>query len=137
MNFVKYNKKNHIEIQPAALALSGLEHSPQMEMHTLDYALVLLKDNMSEAEQIIAMSSLVKLVNSMMTDFVSKLCEEEDDANQICIDDTDDGGVIVSIGGHKMFELSPDTVAELDECGIAPEMLVDMLLNLTEGEDDA
>ena len=36
-----------------------------------------------------------------------------------------------------MFELSPDTVAELDECGIAPEMLVDMLLNLTEGEDDA
>ena len=136
MNFVKYNRKNHIEIQPAALVLSNLENSPQMELHTLDHALVLLKDDMTEAEQLDSMTALIKLVNSMMADIISKR-KEEDPAASVCIDDTEDGGIIVSVYGHEVFALSADMVSNLGVCGISPEMMVEMLLDLKVGEEDA
>ena len=46
MTFVKYSSDGKVIIQPAALVLSSLEHEEKLEMHTLDNALVLLKDDM-------------------------------------------------------------------------------------------
>ena len=68
MNFVKYNEKNHIEIQPAALVLSDLDQADRLEMHTLDGALVLLKDDVDEIEQVHAIMALSKLTHAMMQD---------------------------------------------------------------------
>ena len=136
MNFLKYNQKNHIEIQPAAMVLSGLDHSTELEMHTLDHALVLLSGDMSEHEQFKSITSLVKLVNSMMQDILANHRMAAQDEDLLSMDDTADGGLLISVGGKVKFALSPGTLAELHRCGIEPDMLVDILLELTEGEDE-
>lgn len=136
MNFVKYNEKNHIEIQPAALVLSDLDQADRLEMHTLDGALVLLKDDMTDLEQLMATASLVKLAHAMMQDMSTRHHEDELDDNGACIYGSADGGIIVSVGGHKLFTLAPDTVDEFGACGITPEMLADLLLDLMEYEDE-
>ncbi len=136
MNFVKYNEKNHIEIQPAALVLSGLDQADRLEMHTLDGALVLLKDDMDEIEQVHAIMALSKLTHAMMQDMSTRHHEDELDDNGACIYGSADGGIIVSVGGHKLFTLAPDTVDEFGACGITPEMLADLLLDLMGYEDE-
>lgn len=135
MNFVKYNEKNHIEIQSAALVLSGLDQTDRLEMHTLDGALVLLKDNMDEIEQVHAIMALSKLTHAMMQDMSTRHHEDEP-KEDITVDDTADGGLIVSIGDTDLFELSGSTLEELEECGLPAEILVNLLLDLMEDEDE-
>ena len=43
MTFIKYTNDGKAVIQPAALTLSGLEQEETLEMHTLENAIVLLK----------------------------------------------------------------------------------------------
>ena len=136
MNFVKYNEKNHIEIQPAALVLSGLDQADRLEMHTLDGALVLLKDDMDEIEQVHAIMALSKLTHAMMQDLSTRHDEDEPEDHDIYVDDTVDGGIVVSIGDTDLFELSGSTLEELEECGLPAEILVNLLLDLIEDEDE-
>ena len=45
MTFIKYTHDGKAVIQPAALTLSNLDNEDTLEMHTLDNAIVLLKEN--------------------------------------------------------------------------------------------
>ncbi len=136
MNFVKYNQKNHIEIQPAALVLSGLDQAERLEMHTLDGALVLLKDDMDEFEQVHAITALSRLAEGLKRDVCARHFENAPNEGALCVEDTEDGGILVSIGGTDLFELSGSTLEELEECGLSVELLVNLLLDLMEDEDE-
>ena len=51
MIFIKYTNDGKAVIQPAALTLSGLEQEETLEMHTLENAIVLLKQEMEQVVQ--------------------------------------------------------------------------------------
>ena len=51
MTFIKYTNDGKAVIQPAALTLSGLEQEETLEMHTLENAIVLLKQEMEPVEK--------------------------------------------------------------------------------------
>lgn len=46
MTFIKYTSDGKAVIQPAALTLSGLDREETLELHTLENAIVLLKQEM-------------------------------------------------------------------------------------------
>ena len=52
MTFIKYTNDGKAVIQPAALVLSGLEKEDALEMHTLDSAIVLIKEEMPPVEKV-------------------------------------------------------------------------------------
>lgn len=76
MTFIKYTDDGKVVIQPAALVLSSLENADQLEMHILDRALVLLKDDMEVQEKFAVMSELTRLVNSMMVEVITQWDED-------------------------------------------------------------
>ena len=61
MTFIKYTNDGKAVIQPAALTLSGLEQEETLEMHTLENAIVLLKQEMEPVEKGAAMMALMRL----------------------------------------------------------------------------
>jgi len=65
MTFIKYTNDGKAVIQPAALTLSGFDEEKKLEMHTLDKAIVLLKENMVPLEKFFAIESLIRLVESL------------------------------------------------------------------------
>ena len=65
MTFIKYTNDGKAVIQPAALTLSGLEQEETLEMHTLENAIVLLKQEMEPVEKAAAMMALIRLTNSL------------------------------------------------------------------------
>ncbi len=92
MNFIKYTKDGKTVIQPAALILSGLEKENVLEMHTLDNALVLVKEKMLPQEKVKTMCSLMRLVNGLSADLMCGFEVEGDDEvnDEIDLDDAED-----------------------------------------------
>ena len=68
MTFIKYTNDGMAVIQPAALTLSNLGNEDTLEMHTLDNAIVLLKEDMAPMEKYLAIASLIRLVESLAVD---------------------------------------------------------------------
>ena len=79
MTFIKYTNDGKAVIQPAALTLSGLEQEETLEMHTLENAIVLLKQEMEPVEKAAAMMALIRLVNSLWADMMAGWKEREGD----------------------------------------------------------
>ena len=71
MTFIKYTNDGKAVIQPAALTLSGLEQEETLEMHTLENAIVLLKQEMEPVEKAAAMMALIRLTNSLWADMLA------------------------------------------------------------------
>lgn len=130
MNFVKYNNRDRVEVNSAALALSGLDKCKQLEMHTLDHALVMLKDDMTNLERVEAMTSLLNLVNSIMDELVFFYEEEDRNEPMFKIDDTENGGVMISERGEALMELSPHMVEKLKQNGVTEDELVEILTEI-------
>ena len=90
MTFIKYTNDGKAVIQPAALVLSGLEKEDALEMHTLDSAIVLIKEEMPPVEKAKTMCSLMRLVNSLTADLMCGFdeCIDEDANGEDFCDDT-------------------------------------------------
>ena len=142
MTFVKYSSNGKIIIQPAALILSSLEREEQLEMHTLDSALVLLKSNMEIQEKFSVMAELVKLINSMLAEAITQLDEAPDDLHSIRIpieafedagiDEGDlqvlaDDGIVILVQDAQEVKLSSWTLDELARCGVTQEQMEHLL----------
>lgn len=83
MTFIKYTHDGKAVIQPAALTLSNLDNENALEMHTLDNAIVLLKENMTPLEKFFTVESLIRLVESLAV-------ELEGDTDNDAADDDDE-----------------------------------------------
>lgn len=81
MTFIKYTNDGKAVIQSAALTLSGLEQEETLEMHTLENAIVLLKQEMEPVEKAAAMMALIRLVNSLWADMMAGWENQEGDAD--------------------------------------------------------
>ena len=81
MTFIKYTNDGKAVIQPAALILSGLDREDALEMHTLENAIVLLKQKMEPVEKATAMMALIRLVNSLWADMLARWEDQEGDAD--------------------------------------------------------
>ena len=78
MTFIKYTNDGKAVIQPAALTLSNLDNEDTLEMHTLDNAIVLLKEDMTSVEKYLAFKALGRLVDSLSIELVNAMEEEGD-----------------------------------------------------------
>ena len=94
MTFIKYTHDGKAVIQPAALTLSNLDNKDTLEMHTLDNAIVLLKDDMAPMEKYLAIASLVRLVESLAVDLEA---DTEDGAVNDSDEEDDDTGDMIAI----------------------------------------
>ena len=81
MTFIKYTNDGKAVIQPAALTLSGFEQEETLEMHTLENAIVLLKQEMEPVEKATAMMALIRLVNSLWADMMAGWKEQGGDTD--------------------------------------------------------
>ena len=165
MTFIKYTSDGKAVIQPAALTLSGLEQEETLEMHTLENAMVLLKQEMEPVEKAAAMMALMRLAHSLWEDMLAEWEDQEDDVDPCdgcsgCDEDMlpiraeafADAGIlhdnlrVVSVDGAVLV-VSDDRktkwAAELDksleQLGIDMagfEKLVKAVLELDEDEDD-
>ena len=81
MTFIKYTNDGKAVIQPAALTLSGLDREETLELHTLENAIVLLKQEMEPVEKAAAMMALIRLVNSLWADMMAGWEKQEGDAD--------------------------------------------------------
>ena len=81
MTFIKYTNDGKAVIQPAALTLSGLEQEETLEMHTLENAIVLLKQEMEPVEKAAAMMALMRLAHSLWEDMLAGWEDQKDDAD--------------------------------------------------------
>lgn len=86
MTFIKYTNDGKAVIQPAALTLSNLDNEDTLEMHTLDNAIVLLKENMAPMEKYLAIASLIRLVESLAVELEADTGDDTDDDSEA--DDT-------------------------------------------------
>lgn len=86
MTFIKYTNDGKAVIQPAALTLSNLDNENTLEMHTLDNAIVLLKENMAPMEKYLAIASLIRLVESLAVELEADTGDDTDDDSEA--DDT-------------------------------------------------
>ena len=88
MTFIKYTNDGKAVIQPAALVLSNLDNENALEMHTLDNAIVLLKENMTPLEKFFAVESLIRLVESLAVELEGDT--DNDAADNDATDDDDE-----------------------------------------------
>lgn len=79
MEFINYTHDGKTVIQPAALLLSKLEQEEVLELHTLDNAIVLLKNEMTPLEKSETMCALMRLVNALTADLMCGFDEDEAD----------------------------------------------------------
>jgi len=90
MTFIKYTNDGKAVIQPAALTLSNLDNEDALEMHTLDNAIVLLKEKMTPLEKSALMLALMRLVNTLTVDMMTEWDEQEADGeDDLCGADFD------------------------------------------------
>ena len=86
MTFIKYTNDGKAVIQPAALTLSNLDKEDALEMHTLNNAIVLLKENMTPMEKFFAFESLIRLMESLAVELEADTGDDTDDDSEA--DDT-------------------------------------------------
>ena len=158
MTFIKYTNDGKAVIQPAALTLSNLDNEETLEMHTLDNAIVLLKEDMTSMEKTEAMVSLMRLVGSLSADLMygfveddDEDCEDEDDIETfgIPIAAFESAGIlgnnlrVVTTDGAVLVASADDCVPQrealehfLTECGIGAAAIVSLLKQLAERDGD-
>ena len=159
MTFIKYTNDGKAVIQPAALTLSGLEQEETLEMHTLENAIVLLKQEMEPVEKAAAMITL-------MEDMLAGWEAQEDDADPCdgcsgCDEDmlpipaeafaeagilhdnlrvvSVDGAVLV-VSDDRKTKWAAELDKSLEQLGIdraSFEKLVKAIMELDKDEDDA
>ena len=105
MTFIKYTHDGKAVIQPAALTLSNLGNEDTLEMHTLDNAIVLLKEDMAPMEKYLAIASLIRLAESLAVELEVDTDDEtvDDDDEEDCPANICDG--MISIPGEA-FEMA-------------------------------
>lgn len=81
MTFINHTKNGKVIIQPLALTLSKLDKEQVLEMHTLDNAVILLKQDMSAVEYAETMVSLLQLLHHLL-----EKCGEPAEDEQLCAD---------------------------------------------------
>lgn len=86
MTFIKYTNDGKAVIQPAALILSNLDREETLEMHTLEKAIVLLKEKMTPVEKVETACGLMRLINSLSADL---MCGFDENAEEGAEDDED------------------------------------------------
>ena len=91
MTFIKYTHDGKAVIQPAALTLSNLDNEDTLEMHTLDNAIVLLKEDMTSVEKYLAFKALGRLVYSLSLELVNAMekeggLDDDEDDEEFCGD---------------------------------------------------
>ena len=79
MTFIKYTNDGKAVIQPAALILSGLDREDALEMHTLENAIVLFKQEMEPSEKVAAVTTLLRLTHSLSADLLADWEDQEED----------------------------------------------------------
>lgn len=89
MEFINYTHDGKTVIQPAALLLSKLEQEEVLELHTLDNAIVLLKEKMTPLEKSETMCALMRMANALATDLmcgfdVDENGKEDEDDDASC-----------------------------------------------------
>lgn len=108
MTFIKYTHDGKAVIQPAALTLSNLDNEDMLEMHTLDNAIVLLKENMAPMEKYLAIASLIRLVESLAVELEA----DEDDG---AVNDSDEGD---DDTGDACDDVIPIPIEAFEDAGI-------------------
>ena len=141
MTFIKYTNDGKAVIQPAALTLSGLEQEETLEMHTLENAMVLLKQEMEPVEKAAAMMALMRLAHSLWEDMLPIPAEAFADAG-ILHDNlrvvSVDGAVLV-VSDDRKTKWAAELDKSLEQLGIDRagfEKLVKAVMELDEDEDD-
>lgn len=143
MTFIKYTNDGKAVIQPAALTLSGLDGGKKLEMHTLNQAIVLLKDHMTNEDKISAINELLRLANSLAVSVSTELKMEQEfqfpyeaviDAG---LDGCDlevfaDDGIVMIVGDHESVNLSSWTVRELARHGLPLDLFASMVTDIHE-----
>lgn len=71
MKFIRETGKSNVLIPSAALALSGLDSAKQLELHTLDGTVLLLKDGMTAKELLSVIESLGQLSTELVVYLLS------------------------------------------------------------------
>lgn len=82
MTFIKYTHDGKAVIQPAALILSNLDREETLEMHTLEKAIVLLKEKMTPVEKVETACGLMRLINSLSADLMCGFDEDTDESDE-------------------------------------------------------
>lgn len=108
MTFIKYTHDGKAVIQPAALTLSNLDNEDTLEMHTLDNAIVLLKEDMAPMEKYLTIASLIRLVESLAVELES---DTDDDA----VDDCEEGDNDI---GDTCDDVIPIPAEAFEDAGI-------------------
>jgi hypothetical protein len=71
MKFIKEVTVSGVFIPKSAMILSGLDEADSLELHTLDDAVVLLKDSMTADEMFSVIESLSELTSELITHLVN------------------------------------------------------------------
>ena len=143
MTFIKYTNDGKAVIQPAALTLSGLDAEKKLEMHTLNKAIVLLKDRMTAEDKLTAINELLRLANSLAVSVAADLKEEQEfqlpyeaviDAG---LDDCElevfaDDGIVMIVGAQESVNISSWTVRELARHGLPLDLFTNMVSDIHE-----
>ena len=158
MKFIKYNADNKPVIQPAAMILSNMDASDKLQLHAMNHAIVLLKEDMTSMEKTETMVSLMRLVGSLSADLMygfveddDEDCEDEDDIETfgIPIAAFESAGIlgnnlrVVTTDGAVLVASADDCVPQrealehfLTECGIGAAAIVSLLKQLAERDGD-
>lgn len=108
MTFIKYTNDGKAVIQPAALTLSNLDNEDMLEMHTLDNAIVLLKEDMAPMEKYLTIASLIRLVESLAVEL-----ESNTDDGSVNYGDEDD-----DVTGDTCDDVIPIPAEAFEDAGI-------------------
>ena len=120
MTFIKYTNDGKAVIQPAALTLSGLEQEETLEMHTLENAIVLLKQEMEPVEKAAAMSRNKKENAAQST------------RQLMGIDGIKDYCIATRMGDLVFFIIKPTNISVLSDSSISARIYA--LLNVVKGQ---
>lgn len=66
MKFIREAGSNGVRIPKIARLLSGLDEAKRLELHTMEHAIVLLKDKMSAADIVNATQSINHLCTELL-----------------------------------------------------------------------
>jgi hypothetical protein len=112
MKITKERNEASVRIPSAAMILSGLDESKQLEFHTLDEAVVLLKSEMTASELLSAIDSLSDLTTQLIVQLVN-VCGECDHSES----------------DHSLNDVPPGLLETLSQCGVCLSSLDELLAN--------
>lgn len=143
MTFIKYTRDGKAVIQPSALTLSSLDAEKKLEMHTLNKAIVLLKDRMTAEDKLTTINELLRLANSLAVSVAANLKDEQEFQfpYEAVIDAGLDGcelevfaddGIVMIVGDHESVNLSSWTVRELARHGLPLDLFAKLVSDIHE-----